>query len=62
MAQILIRNIEPELMLALERRAERNNRTLEAEVLEILRVVLDKEDEETAVARHDDGGNRARQC
>jgi len=50
MAQILIRNIEPELMLALKRRAERNNRTLEAEVLEILRVVLDKEDEETAVA------------
>jgi hypothetical protein len=47
---ILIRKVEPELKLALEQRAERNNRTLEAEVCEILRVALDKEDEETAVA------------
>jgi plasmid stability protein len=50
MGRILIRKVEPELKLALEQRAERNNRTLEAEVCEILRVALDKEDEETAVA------------
>jgi plasmid stability protein len=48
--QILIRKIEPELKLALELRAERNCRTLEAEVCEILRIALDKEDRETAVA------------
>ncbi len=48
MAQIRVRKIDPELMLALKQSAERNNRTLEAEVHEILRVELDKEDEETA--------------
>jgi len=49
MGQILIRKVEPELKLALERRAERNNRTLETEVCEIIRVALDKEDRKMAV-------------
>lgn len=49
MAQFLIRKVEPELKLALERRAERNNRSLDAEVCEIIRIVLDKEDEEAAI-------------
>jgi plasmid stability protein len=48
MAQLLIRNIEPELKQALERRAERNSCRLEAEVCEIIRIVLDEEDEDTA--------------
>jgi len=49
MAQLLIRKVEHELTLALERRAARNNRSLEAEVCEILRIALDKEDEEAAI-------------
>jgi plasmid stability protein len=49
MAQLLIHKVEPELKVALERRATRNNRTLEAEVCEIIRVVLDRDDRETAV-------------
>jgi plasmid stability protein len=49
MAQLLIRKVEPELKHALERRAERNNRSLEAEVCEIIRIVLDEEDEDTAM-------------
>jgi plasmid stability protein len=49
MAQLLIRKVEPELKLALERRAERNNRSLEAEVCEIIRIVLDEEDREAAI-------------
>lgn len=48
MAQLLIRDVEPELKLALERRAERNSRSLEAEVCEIIRIALDKEDAEAA--------------
>lgn len=48
MAQLLIRRVEPELKLALERRAERNNRSLEAEVCEIIRIALDKEEKDTA--------------
>lgn len=47
MGQILIRKVEPELKLALKYRAERNNRSLEAEVCEIIRIALDKEQEET---------------
>lgn len=49
MAQLLIRKVEPELKLALERRAERNNRSLETEVCEIIRIVLDKEDREAPI-------------
>jgi plasmid stability protein len=48
MGQLLIRNVEPELKRELELRAKRNRRTLEAEVYEILRVMLDREDEEAA--------------
>ena len=50
MTQLLIRKVEPELKLELERRAERNNRSLEAEVCEIIRIELDKEDEEAAIS------------
>jgi plasmid stability protein len=49
MAQLLIRKVGPALKLALERRAERNNRSLEAEVCEIIRIVLDEEDKEAAI-------------
>jgi plasmid stability protein len=49
MGQLLIRKVEPALKLALERRAERNNRSLEAEVCEIIRIVLDEEDKEAAI-------------
>jgi plasmid stability protein len=49
MARLLIRKVEPELKLALERRAERNNRSLEAEVCEIIRIVLDEEDKEATI-------------
>jgi plasmid stability protein len=45
MAKLRIRNLELELIRALENRAKRNNRSLEDEVCEILRVALDKEDE-----------------
>jgi len=48
MGQLLIRNVEPELKRELELRAKRNRRTLEAEVCEILRVVLDREDKGAA--------------
>ena len=49
MAQFLIRKVEPELKLALQRRAARNDHSLEAEVCEIIRIVLDKEDMEAAI-------------
>jgi plasmid stability protein len=48
MAQLLIRDVEPELKVALEHRAERDKRSLEAEVCEIIRIALEKEDKETA--------------
>jgi plasmid stability protein len=46
MAQLLIREVEPELKLALERHAEHNKRSLDAEICEIIRIALDKEDAE----------------
>jgi plasmid stability protein len=49
MAQLLIRKVEPTLKFALERRAERNKRTLDAEICEIIRAALDKEDKETPI-------------
>jgi plasmid stability protein len=42
--QILIRMVAPELKLTLERRAKHNNRTIEAEVCEIIRTAMDKKD------------------
>jgi len=47
MAQLLIRKVEPELKLGLERRAEHNRRSLDVEICEIIRIALDKEDVET---------------
>lgn len=46
MSRLLIRDIEDDVMRELERRAKSNGRTLEDEVIEILRKVLDEEEEE----------------
>jgi plasmid stability protein len=40
MAQILVRNLETQLKARLQRRAQRNGRSMEAEVREILRDTL----------------------
>lgn len=48
MSRLLIRDVEDEVKSALEERAKRNGRTLEDEVVEILRKVLDKEEESAA--------------
>jgi plasmid stability protein len=53
MARLLIRNVEPELKLWLEVRAKRNGRSLEEEAYEIIRIALDKEEEDAAVAAPD---------
>ncbi len=50
MAQLLIRNVRPEVKQWLEARAKRNGRSLEEEAYEIIRIALDKEDEEAAAA------------
>ncbi len=50
MAQLLIRKVKPELKRWLEARATRNGRSLEEEAYEIIRIALDKEDEEAAAA------------
>ncbi len=50
MAQLLIRKVRPELKRWLEDRAKRNGRSLEDEVCEMIRIALDKEDEEAAAA------------
>ena len=44
MAQLLIRNIEKKVMLSLQRRATRNGRSVEAEVREILRDAVEREE------------------
>jgi len=44
MAQILVRNIDDQLTSRLQRRAKRNRRSMEAEVREILRDALKKEE------------------
>lgn len=49
MAQILVRNLDDRLKARLERRAKSNRRSMEAEVREILRNALRKEDEAPAV-------------
>lgn len=48
MAQLILRNVEPELKRELERRAEANGRNLDAEICEIIRTALDEEDRKTA--------------
>jgi plasmid stability protein len=48
MAVLRIRKVDPEVIRWLERRAERNGRSLEEEAYEIIRIELDKEDEEAA--------------
>lgn len=45
MAQILVRNLDDRLKARLERRAKRNHRSMEAEVRDILRNALTKEEE-----------------
>lgn len=45
MAQILVRNIDDQLKTRLQRRAKKNRRSMEAEVREILRDTLKKEEE-----------------
>jgi plasmid stability protein len=45
MSRLLIRDFEDDVMRELERRAKGNGRTLEDEVIEILREVLDEEEE-----------------
>jgi plasmid stability protein len=50
MAQLLIRKVTPELKRWLEDRAKRNGRSLEEEAYEIIRIALDKEEEDAAVA------------
>lgn len=49
MAQLCIREIEPELKRELERRAEHNGRSVEAEICEIIRATLDEEDRKAAL-------------
>ena len=49
MAQLLIRDIEPELKLWLEFRAKRTGRSVGDEVFEIIRIALDKEEDEEAL-------------
>jgi len=44
MAQILVRNIDDQLKSRLQRRAKRSRRSMEAEVREILRDALKKEE------------------
>ena len=44
MAQILVRNVEEPLKVKLQRRAKRHGRSMEAEVREILRNELRKEE------------------
>ena len=45
MAQLLVRNVEPQLKTHLQKRARRHGRSMEAEAREILRSVLLREDE-----------------
>ena len=45
MAQLLVRNVDDHLKTRLQRRAKRNRRSMEAEVREILRDALKKEEE-----------------
>ena len=45
MAQLLVRNVEPQLKEHLQKRARRHGRSMEAEAREILRSALLKEDE-----------------
>lgn len=45
MGQILVRNVDEPLKKRLQRRAKRHGRSMEAEVREILRDALKKEDE-----------------
>jgi plasmid stability protein len=44
MAQLLVRNVDDRLKASLQRRAKRNGRSMEAEVREILRDALRKDD------------------
>lgn len=44
MAQLLVRNVDDRLKARLQRRAKRNGRSMEAEVREILRDALRKDD------------------
>jgi plasmid stability protein len=50
MAQLLIRKIKPEVTQWLEARAKSNCRSLEDEAYEVIRMALDKEDEEADAA------------
>ncbi len=45
MAQLLVRNVEPQLKAHLQKRARRHGRSMEAEAREILRSALLKEQE-----------------
>lgn len=45
MAQFVVRNLENEVKLRLQRRARRNGRSMEAEVRDILRSAVTQEDE-----------------
>ena len=49
MAQILVRNLETPLKGRLQRRAKRNGRSMEAEVRDILRNALSREESAPAV-------------
>ena len=48
MAQILVRNLDDQLKTRLQRRAKRHGRSMEAEMREILRDALKKEEEAPA--------------
>jgi len=48
MAQILVRNVEEPLKARLKRRAQRHGRSMEAEVREILRDAVKKEEQASA--------------
>jgi plasmid stability protein len=48
MAQLRIRNLEPELIEELKRLAQSNGRTLEEEIYERLRAALEEDDKKAA--------------
>jgi plasmid stability protein len=48
MAQLLVRNIEDSVKTRLQRRAKRNGHSMEAEVRDILRAAVQKEERASA--------------
>jgi plasmid stability protein len=49
MAQLIVRKLEESVKRTLQRRAKRHGRSTEEEVREILRLVAEREPEETAI-------------